>query len=388
MSIRMVVFMPSNSNNTTISPLITTSFVSISHDEPISKLLSVLKKANGTPAVVVNGGHFKGMVSASSLLRNVDVSKSKVSSILRTAPTLTMNHSLDDSIRLMRDADVRALPIVEKEKVTGVLSARAVMQALVKSPVFDGVSASDLVSANPISVSPDDELGKALQIMRSKNVRKLCVMGKQGNIDGILKLEELAGDVLLSADRGSRGDSYKKMGGSKSVASASPMSVLVKSLMDDSPVTVSVKEKASAVLRALSTQTNPVVVVQGKGIITTQDVLNYYLSHQTQEALPISITHLPNIDAIDRTFVEETLSRTYSRVARTLKSDHSMRVVYKQLNKSGGLRAQTNVKISIEGAGKPIHAEATDWKVRLATKEACKTLENELSRRFTSVRGR
>lgn len=378
--------MAGNTTQQSISSLISTDFVTILHDAPVSKLMSVLKQSEGLPVVVVNGGDYKGLVSNSSLLRNVDVSKSKISSILHTAPTLTSSHSLDDTIRLMRDADVRALPVVEKQKVVGVVPARALLNALIKSTVFSNVSASQLVSANPLSVSPDDDVGKALQLMRSKSVRKLAVMGERGNIDGILKLEELAGDILLNVDRGSRG-AYKKGYGTKSIAQSSAMTVQVKSLMDENPVSVSPTEKASNVLKSLASQNNPVVVVQGKGLITTQDIFNYYLSNQPKPALPISITHLPSIDAIDRAFVEETLARTYARVERALKSEHNMRVVFKQANKSG-LRSQTTVKISVEGAGKTMHAEATDWKVRLATKEACKTLENELSRRFKPSKSR
>ncbi len=348
--------------------------------------MSILKQSEGLPAVVINGGDYKGLVSSSSLLRNVDVSKSKISSILHSAPALSSTHSLDDVIRLMRDADVRALPVVERQKVVGVVPARAVLNALVKSSVFANVNASQLVSSNPYSVSPDDDVGKALQLMRSKNIRKLCVMGKQGNIDGILKLEELAGDILLNVDRHAHG-AYKKGYGTKSIAQSSAMTVQVKSLMDENPVSFSSTEKASVVLRSLAQQNNPVVIVQGKGLITTQDIFNFYLSNREQPALPISITHLPDIDAIDRAFVEETLARTYSRVERVLKSEHVMRVVFKQTNKSG-LRSQTNVKISVDGAGKPMHAEATNWKVRLATKDACKTLENELSHRFKSEKRR
>lgn len=379
--------MPVSSSNPTVFSLISSDFITIPYDAPISKLMSVLKKSEGLPAVVINGGDYKGLVSTSNLLRNVDVSKSKVSSILRTAPTLSAGHSFDDTIRLMRDADVRALPVLEKQKVVGVIPARALLNALVKNPVFANVTASQLVSANPLSVSPDDDVGKALQLMRTKNIRKLAVMGKQGNVEGILKLEELAGDILLNVDRGAH-KAYKQGYGTKSIAQSSAMTVQVKSLMDENPVSVSPSEKASAVLRSLAEQNNPVVIVQGKGLITTQDVFNYYLSNQSRPTLPISITHLPDIDAIDRAFVEETLTRTFTKVSRILKSEHAMRAVYKQLNKSGGLRSQTNVKISIEGAGKPMHAEATNWKVRLATKEACKTLENELSHRFKTEKSR
>lgn len=347
----------------------------------MSKLLSVLKRTEGRPAIVVNGGDYKGVVSISNLLRNVDVSKTKVSSILKSAPALSANHSLDDAIRLMRDADVRALPVVERDKVTGVLPARAVLGALVKHPLFSNVNAGQLVSANPISISPDDELSKAVQLMRARNVRKLGVMGKQGTLDGVLKLKEIAGDVLLNVDRSSRGDSYKKGKGAQSVSASKPLSVSVKSFMDSAPVSVLRNEKASNVLKSLALQTNPVVVVQGVGLITTQDVLNYYLSHSESEALPISITHLPDIDEIDRAFVEESLARTFNKLMRLVKSPHSLKAVFKQ-SKKDGLRAQTEVKLTLSGAGPTFNARSTNWKVRLATLEACNSLEAEVSKRF------
>ena len=369
-----------------MNDLISSEFETVSNDAPISKLLAALKKTEGLPAIVMDGGDYKGLASVSSLLRNVDISKTKVSSILRTAPTLVPSHSVDDAVRLMRDADVRVLPVLENNKVTGVVPIRALLKVLSKSPIFKDVKAKDLAEKNSISISVDDDIGKAIKVMKEKHIKKLVVMDAKRNVLGIVKLEELAGDLLLKMGRHNR-TSYRMGRGGQSIPDASPMTISVKSVMDESPVIVSQYESARNVLTALSQQNNPVVLVQGNGIISSHDVLDFYLSHTPQETSRVSISHLPDIDEIDRAFIEETLQRTFSRFERTLKSDHRMSVVFKQSNKAG-LRAQTTVKISIHGAGKPFHAEASDWKVRLATKEACKAIENELSKGYRSPRPR
>lgn len=365
-----------------IAPLVSSDFVTVLHDQPISKALAALKRSNGLPAVVLNGGDYKGLISPASFLRNVDVSKAKIASVVHAAPTLSSSHSFEDAVRLMRDADARVLAVVERRSVKGIVSASSVLKQLAQDPVFKDVRAVDLRKEKLVSISQNDDLGKAIQLMKDKKVRKLPVLDMRGNPVGVVKLEEIAGDLILNLDRKSHA-SFQLGKGRQSIPEASPWSVSVKSVMDEELVVVSPQDKASSVIARLSEQSNPVVWVKGGGLITTQDVLKYYLDHLTpvQESTSITITHLPDIDEIDRAFLEETLQRTFSKVERTLKSEHRMHVVYKQLGKNG-LRAQTNVKLTIEGAGKTFHAEATDWKVRLATKEACRSLEAEVSKRF------
>ncbi len=362
--------------------LISFDFISISHDAPVSKVLSALQKTKGVPLVVVNGGDYEGIVSPSGLLRNVDVSKAKVSTVVRTAPSISRNISLDDAVRLMHDADVRVLPVVESEKVMGVVSAKSVLSALSKSPVFSKVPASELCTPRPVTISLSENMGKAVQLMKEKKVQKLVVVDAKNNPQGVLKLEEIAEKMVFSLDRNSR-DAFKLGASSSSISKSSPFNVSVKSMMDENLVVVSPEEKASTVLKRLSEQNNPLVLVRGKGIITPRNVLRFYLSHVSPQKTSVSITHLPDIDEIDRAFVNETLQRTFSKIERTLKSDHSMNAVFKQVQKDG-LRAKTTVKISIQGAGRTLRAEASDWKVRLALKEACRALENEVFKRFRS----
>ncbi|MDZ4256403.1 MAG: CBS domain-containing protein, partial [archaeon] len=253
---------------------------------------------------------------------------------------------------------------------------------LIKHPVFDQVTASRLATLSPYSVSPNDDLGKALTIMRDNHVRKLAVTDARGLPVGLIKLEDLAGDILAKMDTGP--DKYFRMGkDAQSISKPSPMSMKVAGIMEDLPVIVDPEARMRDVLKQMAKQNNPAVLVKHNMLIATQDVYNYYLAALLPQTLPIAISHLPDVDGIDQGFIEQTLERTFQKLMRVLKSDHHLHAVYKQVQKSG-LRARTNVRLSLEGAGRSYHAEATDWKVRLATVEACKTIEKEVLRAFRS----
>lgn len=98
---------------------------------------------------------------------------------------------------------------------------------------------------------------------------------------------------------------------------------------------------------------------------------------------PVQISHMPDLDEIDTVFVQKLFDRTYGKIERILKGDHSMHAVFKQSNKAG-LRAKTEVKLTVEGAGRRFNASASEWKVRLAVKQACEALEHEVERAYKS----
>ena len=102
---------------------------------------------------------------------------------------------------------------------------------------------------------------------------------------------------------------------------------------------------------------------------------------QQEESNSIQTTHLPDVDEIDKAKIDSMLSKTFTKMQRIMKGELRMNVTYKQSQKSG-LRAKTEVNIKVQGTGRPLSAHAEDWKVLLATKEACNALESEITKRY------
>ncbi|QQR92755.1 MAG: CBS domain-containing protein [Candidatus Iainarchaeum archaeon] len=380
--------MPENTTQLRVQDIMTTSFVRADVKDSISSLLASMKKGGAETAIVFNGKKFAGIVSHSGLLRNVDVQKTKVSTIVQTAPRLALNQSFDDAVKQMRNANAHALAVIEKENVVGVVNVQELLGRMKNSEQLRTIKASEMATMQPLFATEKDELGKVVRQLKQGNIRKVPVLNDRGKVTGVLKMDSIALDVLLPMDRNSD-DSYKLDNSSQTISKKNIFAIPVKSVMDENPIMVRGNETGNKVADMLARQTNPLLILSDNGmhgIISVQNVFNAYLN-QTQsdtqqgEANSIQTTHLPDVDEIDKAKIDSMITKTFNKMQRIMKGELRMNVVYKQTSKAG-MRAKTEVNIKVQGTGRPFSAHAEDWKVLLATKEACSALENEISKRY------
>ena len=369
--------------------LMTDSFVTVDSSNTLSRAFAALKKGSAAEAVVMDGKKMAGLLSESGLLRNVDLTTTKVSSVLRSAPSVSSNDSFRTVVRMMRDSDVRTLPVVDRGKLLGVVTVQEVIFRMQSHEGLSASNAKSLASFNPLVISESADLGKAIHQMRGGNIRKLPVVDAKQKPIGVIRIEDVATDVLLGLDRSSRG-SFKMNAGRQSVPHRPGLALNVKSVMDADVPVVSAAEKGKRVVQLMAKQVNPVVLVSDHGltgIISAQSLLDAYLNGVASEmavvSSPVKMAHMPDLDEVDKAFVQSLLDRTYGKVERILKGDHSMNAVFKQSQKAG-LRSKTEVKLSVEGAGRRFNASASEWKVRLAVKQACDILEHEVEKAYAS----
>lgn len=88
-------------------------------------------------------------------------------------------------------ADVGAAVVLERNEVLGVLSERDVVRALAEDADPDTVWSSDVMTPEPISVSPGDPLDRALQLMVDGGIRHLAVMDAD-ELAGVVSLRDVA----------------------------------------------------------------------------------------------------------------------------------------------------------------------------------------------------
>jgi CBS domain-containing protein len=99
--------------------------------------------------------------------------------------------SIADVARLMKEQDIGNVILLEDGQVTGIVTDRdIVVRGLaegrdVQAPVAD-VASRDLVT-----LSPDDDVQKAVQVMRERAVRRLPVV-ENGRPVGIVSIGDLA----------------------------------------------------------------------------------------------------------------------------------------------------------------------------------------------------
>lgn len=109
-----------------------------------------------------------------------------------------LTESLSDAAKLMWENDCGVLPVIKDGlHVIGMITDRDVCMA---TAMRDGhpsaISVEEVMTGEVYAVNPEDTVEQALQTMQEFQVRRLPVISTEGELQGILSLN----DVLLSAN--------------------------------------------------------------------------------------------------------------------------------------------------------------------------------------------
>lgn len=93
---------------------------------------------------------------------------------------------------LMKSKDVGSLPVVEDERLVGMITDRDITTRVVAEGAVPGTtSVGDVYSRDLISVEPNNDLEEALQLMARHQVRRLPVV-ENGRLVGMVAQADIA----------------------------------------------------------------------------------------------------------------------------------------------------------------------------------------------------
>ncbi len=94
---------------------------------------------------------------------------------------------------MMRLLNVGSLPIIEGERVVGIVTDRdIVVRGLALGFDPRGATVSDVMTRNVVTCSVEDDVNEVAQQMRDLQVRRLLVVDEQERLIGIVSLGDLA----------------------------------------------------------------------------------------------------------------------------------------------------------------------------------------------------
>jgi len=104
----------------------------------------------------------------------------------------TPSQSLTDAASLMKQEDVGSVPVVDGERLVGVLTDRdIVVRGIADGSDPRSVQVGDIASRDVVTVRPDDDLDEALRLMGQHQVRRLPVVD-DGQLVGVLAQADVA----------------------------------------------------------------------------------------------------------------------------------------------------------------------------------------------------
>jgi predicted transcriptional regulator len=117
----------------------------------------------------------------------------KVRELMTSKPaTVELNSTCGAAATLMKQEDCGSLPVVDNGRLVGIITDRDIVIRCVaagKDPKT--LRVAEVMSADPITVKPDDDVARAEKVMAERQIRRVPVV-EEGALVGIIVTAQIA----------------------------------------------------------------------------------------------------------------------------------------------------------------------------------------------------
>ena len=112
--------------------------------------------------------------------------------------SITGDSTVYDALIIMGEKNIGALPVIENEKLLGIISERDYARKIIlKGKTSQETLIREIMTENVISVSPDDNIEKCMELMSEKHIRHLPVV-KDEKVTGIISITDVVTAIIAS----------------------------------------------------------------------------------------------------------------------------------------------------------------------------------------------
>jgi CBS domain-containing protein len=321
-----------------ISNLVSTP-LTVNDLTPISKVVGLLKKEDAYEVFTQSAGRI-GMVMIRDILRSSEVTSEKVESLALDAPRLPPRAPLAEAARLMMRNRLRAIPVVEGDKLLGSVAATSIISAL-PAEVMDKYHAQDIMTPNPASLSGSDEIAKARNLMLRRKIDHIPV-AENGKLSGMLTSSQIVFNVYQETDG--------VPSGPKTMVADSQrrFDIPVKGIMDTDPLTSPPSARIADVLkRMLDRRATYCLITQFdeiQGIVTYRDFMKLIVEEVVKSDVPVYVVGLPD-DPFEAEQTRTKFIRSVENLRRTVPYIEEARAVIR--TREGAERERRRYEVTV-----------------------------------------
>ena len=133
----------------------------------------------------------------------------------KTVITVDVDDSMQDAIYLMKENDIRMLPVLKKGKLVGVLSDRDVKKASASDAttldvhelkyLISKIKIKDIMSKNPITVPTDYTIEETAEVLLKNKISGVPVMDTKEKVVGTITQDDIFKVFISLSGFGKRG---------------------------------------------------------------------------------------------------------------------------------------------------------------------------------------
>lgn len=342
--------------------------------DQVSKVLGVMKSTGRDEAVAAEGDRI-GIVTVRNLLGVDQPSRTKIERIWEQIEAVGPNTIVLDVSVILHMNRVKALPIVLRGKVIGIISQTDIINELTQVPGLSEIKAMDLISNQVETMETDIPVSRIRRTMLDKGINYIPITGK-GKLKGIISASDIVHTYITPAIKTTRGD--------RSGGKVSRFRGQAGDIMDTHPFTVDLDASALDVVNGLARYgTSACILVDEndvvRGIITGNEFVELIQKLRGEPELPVYIMGITDEDFFERAIAEGKVRRMVNRSLKIHPDITEVRIrIKKQQTKGERTRYQMTAR-----ALSPRHsfnAENEGWGLMETFDGLCGVLDKTLRR--------
>ncbi len=114
-----------------------------------------------------------------------------VENLMVTPPKVDANDSITRVAEVMLVNNFRAVPVTTAGEIAGIVAREDIVQALKGFSQLDQISVSDVMTPSPLTIKENDDVEKARSLMRDLDVRTLPVVDSEDRLSGVLGVKDI-----------------------------------------------------------------------------------------------------------------------------------------------------------------------------------------------------
>jgi CBS domain-containing protein len=287
-----------------ITDIVVAEFVEVDVDERLAKVRAKFEEENPRGVIVTDDGSYEGVIGQSELVKSRIQDDTKASVLMKSAPRVDYHEDVRETARLLVEGDVRIAPVFRGDVLEGIITADAILTAVLEN--LDALIVEQIYSEDVISISPKSTVGQAINRLREHGISRLPVVEGDGSLAGVLTTHDIVDFVVRDHERQHKGD---RTGDRERM-----LDLPVENLMTSPVLTVTPDESVEvAVQQMFDNDISGLVVATGDnqqtvgGVITKTDVLRA-LTFTEQESMDVQITNVDLLDTISREEIVESIT--------------------------------------------------------------------------------
>ena len=116
----------------------------------------------------------------------------KLQDVMSTAPvTLPATATVAEAAKKMRDDDIGDVIVMDGGRVFGIVTDRDIVLRVIAEDRDPSTSIRDICTIDLVTMSPDDDVKKAIEVMSERAIRRIPVC-QDGNPIGVVSIGDLA----------------------------------------------------------------------------------------------------------------------------------------------------------------------------------------------------